>query len=157
AHTGGRAYVCPFDGCNKSYIRSEFLPRHITTVHANSDAANALASTPQPPVRAKARRAPPRSEQLVIPSSDSDSESDNDEVLRMKSSSKRRLSAGSDSDSYNPPLSAASETTEAMLEAQLAYIREQVQDRTKKLTRLKDKSRRLRLENDILLDAIDSV
>ncbi|KAJ2740460.1 Zinc finger protein ZIC 4 [Coemansia sp. BCRC 34301] len=128
-HTGDRAYLCPFDGCHKSYIRSEFLPRHITTTHANSDAAAALLSTRQTPVRAKPprRAAPPRAEPLTV-ISDSDS----------------------DSDSYHPS------SSEAMLEAQLAYIREQVEDRTKKLTRIKEKSRRLRMENDILLDAIEN-
>ncbi|KAJ1653649.1 Zinc finger protein ZIC 4 [Coemansia sp. RSA 25] len=166
AHTGDRAYLCPFDGCNKSYIRSEFLPRHIINTHANSDAAAALLSARQTPARAKPRRAAPRTEPLVIDSSGSDSESDGDDALLLPdrnnrnhdqaATSKRRLSAASDSDSYHLPLSAASEPTEAMLEAQLAYIREQVADRTKKLTRVKDKSRRLRLENDILLDAIEN-
>ncbi|KAJ2878564.1 hypothetical protein H4R27_005759 [Coemansia aciculifera] len=141
-HTGDRAYLCPFDGCDKVYKRSDFLIRH-TNSHST-----ALPSTRQPSARARENRNTPRAELLLQSSS---SESDDDLVMQ---SSKRHLSA-SDSDSYHPPLSSASEPTEAMLEAQLAYIRDQVADRTKTLTRVKEKSRRLRLENDILIDALE--
>ncbi|KAJ2341589.1 hypothetical protein GGH92_005748 [Coemansia sp. RSA 2673] len=142
-HTGDRAYLCPFDGCDKVYKRSDFLIRH-TNSHST-----ASSSMRQPSARSRDRRTTPRAELLL--QSTSSSESDDDLAMQP---SKRRLSA-SDSDSYQPPLSSASEPTEAMLEAQLAYIREQVSDRTKTLTRIKEKSRRLRLENDILIDSLE--
>ncbi|KAJ2679238.1 Zinc finger protein ZIC 2 [Coemansia spiralis] len=47
-----------------------------------------------------------------------------------------------------------SEQLATMLEAQLAYIREEVSARKEKLLRYKAKMRRLRLENDILIDAL---
>ncbi|KAJ2692625.1 Zinc finger protein ZIC 2 [Coemansia sp. IMI 209128] len=148
-HTGDRAYLCPYDGCDKIYKRSDFLIRH-TRQHSATLSSPWRRST----ARAKDRQITPRAELLLLPStssSESDEDDDDDPVLK---SPKRRLSA-SDSDSYHPPLSAASESSEAtMLEAQLAYLRDQVANQTKELTRVKDKSRRLRLENDILIDAL---
>ncbi|KAJ2470744.1 Zinc finger protein ZIC 2 [Coemansia sp. RSA 2322] len=49
----------------------------------------------------------------------------------------------------------APELTPAMLDAQLAYIRDQIDARTKQLSHVNAKTRRLRLENDILLDALE--
>ncbi|KAJ2822161.1 hypothetical protein FBU31_004674 [Coemansia sp. 'formosensis'] len=146
-HTGDRSYLCPFDGCDKVYKRSDFLIRH-TNLHATP-----LSSTRQPSTRTRDLQITARADLLLHSSSPSESDDDDDDD-RVMQSPKHRLSA-SDSDSYHPPLSASSEPTEAMLEAQLAYISEQVAERTKKLTRVKEKSRRLRLENDILIDALE--
>ncbi|KAJ2484989.1 Zinc finger protein ZIC 4 [Coemansia sp. RSA 2050] len=145
-HTGDRAYLCPFDGCDKVYKRSDFLIRH-TRQHS----ANLSSPLRRPAARAKDRQITPRAELLLLHSSSSESDDGDDDLVLQ--SSKRHLSA-SDSDSYHPPLSVASESTEAMLEAQLAYMREQISNHAKELARVKDKSRRLRLENDILIDAL---
>ncbi|KAJ2775140.1 hypothetical protein IWQ56_000255 [Coemansia nantahalensis] len=60
--------------------------------------------------------------------------------------------AGSDSDSA--PAAPDTDAHVAMLMAQLAYIRSQVAERTRQLERHRVKARRLRLENDILIDAL---
>ncbi|KAJ1665181.1 hypothetical protein IW140_003545 [Coemansia sp. RSA 1813] len=173
-HTGNRSYLCPVDGCGKVYKRSDFLAKHINThstqpaaavgataparLRANhaadaSDASSfedaplalisnaAATDTPQNPTR-KRRRYRRRQQPSPKPEDDDDDSSDG------SSSSNRRPK------DFSVPDMPESERQAAMLEAQLAYIRDQVSTRKELLVRNKTKMRRLRLENDILIDAL---
>ncbi|KAJ2355823.1 Zinc finger protein ZIC 2 [Coemansia sp. RSA 2618] len=124
-HTGGRSFLCPIDGCGKVYKRSDFLAKHISA-HADADAGAAPAK----------RKAQP-------PADYSDTDSD--------------ISGDSDEHQHAASFNAGVPDSEAhadMLEAQLAYIRSQVAARQTHLHNYKNKIRRLRLENDILVDAL---
>ncbi|KAJ2400972.1 hypothetical protein GGI23_001699 [Coemansia sp. RSA 2559] len=171
-HTGNRSYLCPVDGCSKIYKRSDFLAKHINThstlppssstaaaparlranhvndnisdASSHEDAPLALVSTaaaPLSPTR-KRRRYRPR-QQHASPKSDDDNDDANDD-----GSSDDSISRIAASDMPEP------ERQAALLEAQLTYIRDQVSARKVRLLRNKTKMRRLRLENDILIDAL---
>ncbi|KAJ1732906.1 hypothetical protein LPJ61_001819 [Coemansia biformis] len=123
-HTGNRSYLCPVLGCGKVYKRTDFLTKHIS--------AHADAAPPPPPMPSNghhSRRRPP-------PGSPADN------------------AASSDSDSAGTAAPPDSDAHAAVLAAQLAYIRIQVAERKRLLARHRTKARRLRLENDILIDAL---
>ncbi|KAJ2761857.1 hypothetical protein H4S06_000980 [Coemansia sp. BCRC 34490] len=181
-HTGNRSYLCPADGCSKVYKRSDFLARHIST-HTTQPAASTpsrlretqaddasdassiedaplalsnSAAMQAPPNPARKRRRRRRSRQLQqrqpSPNSVSDHSDDDDEFSDDSAASNHHsLSAVRAISSHDAP---ESERQAAMLEAQLAYIRDQVSARKERLLRNKSKMRRLRLENDILIDAL---
>ncbi|KAJ2697959.1 hypothetical protein H4R19_005627 [Coemansia spiralis] len=127
-HTGNRSYLCPVPACGKVYKRSDFLTKHIG---AHADPLPAPANGLHTPSRR--RRRPPGSP------ADSTAGSDSDSIVTTTTTT------------TVPP---DTEAHAAMLSAQLAYIRSQVADRTKLLARHRVKARRLRLENDILIDAL---
>ncbi|KAJ1797166.1 hypothetical protein LPJ59_003310 [Coemansia sp. RSA 2399] len=167
-HTGNRSYLCPVDGCSKVYKRSDFLAKHINTHSAlpapsstaaparlrakhvdddtsdassHEDAPLALISNTDAPLTPTRKRRRYRPRQQVSPKSDDDDDDDD-------GSSDDSISRIAASDMPEP------ERQAALLEAQLTYIRDQVSARKERLLRNKTKMRRLRLENDILIDAL---
>ncbi|KAJ2661988.1 hypothetical protein IWW48_002046 [Coemansia sp. RSA 1200] len=181
AHTGNRSYLCPADGCSKVYKRSDFLARHIST-HATqpttaapsrlretqaddaSDASSiedaplalsnsaAMQAPPNPARKRRRRRSRQLQQRQPSPNSASDHSDDDDEFSDDSAARNHRsLSAAPAISSHDAP---EPERQAAMLEAQLAYIRDQVSERKERLLRNKSKMRRLRLENDILIDAL---
>ncbi|KAJ2615920.1 Zinc finger protein ZIC 2 [Coemansia sp. RSA 1365] len=153
-HTGNRSYLCPVDGCGKVYKRSDFLARHISS-HSAAAPPNG--------------RARPRPAADVLPP-DFDAGSTRSgkrkarhspEVFATDSDTSMYLSHREDAptDGHVCRSAFAADVTDSgsdavRLEAQLAYIRNQVAAREKSLARYRAKTRRLRLENDILIDAL---
>ncbi|KAJ2160262.1 hypothetical protein GGF46_002373 [Coemansia sp. RSA 552] len=136
SHTGNRSYLCPADGCDKVYKRSDFLARHVAT---HAEPANGAARAPTPAKR-KARREP----EDTATDSDASMYSSHDEARARSRPCPPAL----------PADALESDAQAALLQAQLAYIRDQVSARQRALARYRAKTRRLRLENDILIDAL---
>ncbi|PIA12943.1 hypothetical protein COEREDRAFT_83818 [Coemansia reversa NRRL 1564] len=155
-HTGNRSYLCPVDGCGKVYKRSDFLARHISS---HSAAA---------PPNGRVRQRP--AVDVLPPDSDAGSARSgkrktrhSPEAFATDSDTSMRLShcedASTDGQVRLRRSAYAADMTDSdanavRLEAQLAYIRNQVAAREKSLARYRAKTRRLRLENDILIDAL---
>ncbi|KAJ2792986.1 Zinc finger protein ZIC 2 [Coemansia guatemalensis] len=159
-HTGNRSYLCPVDGCGKVYKRSDFLARHISS---HSAAA---------PPNGRARQRP--AADALPPDSDAGSARSgkrkarhSPEAFATDSDTSMYLSHREDAlaDDHARPLHPAFDDADVpesaahavRLEAQLAYIRDQIAAREKSLARYRAKTRRLRLENDILIDALARV
>ncbi|KAJ2555745.1 hypothetical protein EV175_002199 [Coemansia sp. RSA 1933] len=177
-HTGNRSYLCPVEGCGKVYKRSDFLTKHINThstqppasssgtaapsryhrarhVDYASDASSledaplaltsaAAAATTNSQLNPSRKRRRYRRRQQPYPKSENDDNDDDDAGDSSESSG----------DLIHRPDLPESERQAALLEAQLAYIRDQVSSRKDRLLRNKSKMRRLRMENDILIDAL---
>ncbi|KAJ2140343.1 Zinc finger protein ZIC 2 [Coemansia sp. RSA 678] len=156
-HTGNRSFLCPVDGCAKVYKRSDFLAKHISS-HADTDtaASSKHITHADTDTAASAKRkshadtdtaaSAKRKSQPSADDSDTDSESTGFSDEHVPHSVSAFNAGVPDSDIHT-----------GMLEAQLAYIRDQVASRQTRLRSYRTKIRRLRLENDILVDALAQI
>ncbi|KAJ2158461.1 Zinc finger protein ZIC 2, partial [Coemansia sp. RSA 560] len=135
-HTGNRSFLCPVDGCAKVYKRSDFLAKHISS-HADTDTAASSKHITHADTDTAASAK--RKSQPSADDSDTDSESTGFSDEHVPHSASAFNAGVPDSDIHA-----------GMLEAQLAYIRDQVASRQTRLRSYRTKIRRLRLENDIL-------
>ncbi|KAJ2470598.1 hypothetical protein IWW56_006500 [Coemansia sp. RSA 2131] len=142
-HTGNRSFLCPVDGCAKVYKRSDFLAKHISS-HADTDTA--APSKHITHANADTAASAKRKSQPSADDSDTDSESTGFSDEHVPHSASVFNAGVPDSDVHA-----------GMLEAQLAYIRDQVASRQTRLRSYRTKIRRLRLENDILVDALAQI
>ncbi|KAJ2253552.1 Zinc finger protein ZIC 2 [Coemansia sp. RSA 454] len=142
-HTGNRSFLCPVDGCAKVYKRSDFLAKHISS-HADTDTAASSKHITHADTDTAASAK--RKSQPSADDSDTDSESTGFSDEHVPHSASAFNAGVPDSDIHA-----------GMLEAQLAYIRDQVASRQTRLRSYRTKIRRLRLENDILVDALAQI
>ncbi|ORX66544.1 hypothetical protein DL89DRAFT_226526, partial [Linderina pennispora] len=132
---GKRSYLCPADNCGKVYKRADFLQKHIRAHDTRESRA----------ARKRARIAP-----------DNGSESSEDAPLAVVARQANRSDhEDTETEDEEAVFARPQREAERLLEAKLSALRGEVEQRQQLLEDIRVKTRRVRLENDIIIDALE--